>query len=169
MVRHLIVEGSSASSSGDSHNSNDNSSERALPIRPKGAVFTPSDSVTSLIDDDAPPSFKPTVEIHPLPSKEGIIVKIKPPLKPLGEMMERTPCDIVLAIDVSGSMDSKAPVPCEPGETPEDNGLTVLDLTKHAAKTILKTLGPRDRLGIVTFSSQVNVSAIFSLHGAQGS
>lgn len=40
----------------------------------------------------------------------------------------------------------------------EYTGLTVLDLVKHAARTILETLDERDRLGIVAFSIEAEVS-----------
>ncbi|KAK1836764.1 ribosomal protein L13e-domain-containing protein [Podospora conica] len=100
---------------------------------------------------------EPSIEIHPLPSKEGLIVRVIPPTEPVRETMKRTPVDIVLVIDVSGSMKGAAPAPHEPGETVEDNGLSVMDLTKHAAKTILETLDENDRLGIVSFSKEAKV------------
>lgn len=75
------------------------------------------------------------------------------PSKPIAHV----PCDIVLVIDVSGSMGSNAPIPANPGEKSENYGLSVLDLVKHASKTILKTLDEGDRLGIVTFASRINV------------
>lgn len=43
-----------------------------------------------------------------------------------------------------------------PGET-ERTGLTVLDLTKHAALTIIETLNDRDRLGIVSFATNSTI------------
>ncbi|OIW24674.1 hypothetical protein CONLIGDRAFT_623608 [Coniochaeta ligniaria NRRL 30616] len=93
----------------------------------------------------------PVVEIYPLDSNDGLIVKVQPPIDHPNPQLHHVPCDIVLVIDVSGSMGTDAPVP---GDGGEQMGLSVLDLTKHAARTILETLGPQDRLGIVTFASQ---------------
>ncbi|KAK0707673.1 hint-domain-containing protein [Lasiosphaeris hirsuta] len=99
----------------------------------------------------------PTVEIHPDLSTDGLLVRVMPPRQPVGSGLKHVPCDIVLVIDVSGSMESEAPVPTNPGEQTEHNGLTVLDLTKHAARTILETLDEDDRLGIVTFAGEAEV------------
>lgn len=156
--RRVFKPAASTSSSSISRNSSGDDRDKALPIREKAATT----------DDDATPSPQPTVEIHPLPSKEGIIVRVIPPVEPAGGTMKRTPCDIVLVIDVSGSMDNQAPIPHEPGEPVEDNGLSVLDLTKHAAKTILETLDENDRLGIVTFSMQGKVGLAVFPQGSGG-
>lgn len=48
-----------------------------------------------------------------------------------------------------------APVPGEGSS--EANGLSILDLVKHAALTIIETMDERDRLSIVTFASNVTV------------
>lgn len=69
--------------------------------------------------------------------------------------MHHVPCDIVLVIDVSGSMFDAAPVPGEGFW--EANSLSILDLVKHAALTIIETMDGRDRLSIVTFASSVTV------------
>ena len=98
-----------------------------------------------------------TVELHPVPSGDGVIVKIQPPREP-SIPQDHIPCDIVLVIDVSGSMTADAPVPTKPGEEVERSGLSVLDLTKHAARTIVETLNENDRLAIVTFASASTVS-----------
>lgn len=52
-------------------------------------------------------------------------------------------------------MAAAAPVPGE--DVSESTGLSVLDLTKHAARTIIETMNDSDRLGIVTFSSKAKV------------
>jgi len=54
-------------------------------------------------------------------------------------------------------MDLEAPVPTANQSELERNGLTVLDLTKHAALTILESLDENDRLGVVTFSDTADV------------
>ena len=94
--------------------------------------------------------------LHPLRSQDGLIVKIVPPMLP-SKPIAHVPCDIVLVIDVSGSMGANAPIPANPGDESENFGLSVLDLVKHASKTILETLDEGDRLGIVTFASRINV------------
>jgi len=95
----------------------------------------------------------PTVEIHPFPSRDGLLVKILPPQQPSNPNLDHVPVDIVLCIDVSGSMNDDAKVPGEK----ESNGLCILDLAKHAARTILETLNQNDRLGIVTFTNWAKV------------
>ena len=103
------------------------------------------------------PGDRAIVEIHPVRSSYAFIVSVQPPQSPeFG--LKRVSCDIVLVIDVSGSMSAAAPLPGpEDDNDREATGLSVLDLVKHAARTILETLGPGDRLGIVTFSDDATV------------
>ncbi|KIE01694.1 U-box domain-containing protein, partial [Metarhizium majus ARSEF 297] len=101
--------------------------------------------------DDVGPS-PVALQLHPIPSKRSLVVKVVPPRAPAAQI-EHVPCDIVLVLDVSTSMEDDAPVP---GET-ERTGLTVLDLTKHAALTIIETLNDRDRLGIVSFATNSTI------------
>ena len=93
-----------------------------------------------------------TLHLEPIPNK-ALLVKIQPPKEP-SVRIPHVPCDIVLVIDVSGSMGEAAPVP---GETDEGTGLSVLDLTKHAARTIIESMNENDRLSIVTFASKTKV------------
>jgi hypothetical protein len=100
--------------------------------------------------------------VHPLRESNALIVSVHPPKVPK-HGLKRASCDIVLVIDVSGSMADDAPVPgAEDGKPRESTGLSILDLVKHASRTILDTLGQNDRLGIVTFSDDATVSNTFS-------
>ncbi|KAG8671092.1 hypothetical protein FPOAC2_04413 [Fusarium poae] len=102
---------------------------------------------TGISDKDA------TIRLEPVPSRNGLLIKIETPKEP-SINIPHVPCDIVLVIDVSGSMGQPAPVP---GEDQESTGLSVLDLTKHAARTIIETMNENDRLSIVTFASKAKV------------
>ncbi|KAH8751617.1 hint-domain-containing protein [Diaporthe sp. PMI_573] len=90
-----------------------------------------------------------SVKIQPLSDKDGVILTIQPPKVPKNEKLSHVPCDIALVIDVSGSMGADAPAPGED----EGTGLSVLDLVKHACRTIMSTMTKEDRLAIVTFSN----------------
>ncbi|KAJ4424861.1 hypothetical protein N0V82_000364 [Gnomoniopsis sp. IMI 355080] len=91
------------------------------------------------------------VEIRPLLDKKELIVTVQPPHVPQNNELSHTPCDIVLVIDVSGSMAAEALIPGSSDQ--ESTGLSVLDLVKHACRTILSTLNEGDRLAIITFSN----------------
>lgn len=63
-----------------------------------------------------------------------------------------TRVDIVACIDISGSMGDRATIPG--GETTQ---LTILDIVKHAVKSVIKSLSVFDNLGIVAFSDDSSV------------
>ena len=68
---------------------------------------------------------------------------------------QKTPVDICVVIDTSGSMCSEAKRTGENGAT-ESDGLSILDVVKHATTTIIEALGPEDRLAIVSYSSRAH-------------
>ena len=68
----------------------------------------------------------------------------------------RPGADIVCAVDVSGSMQMAATYEDGDGNT-QDDGLSMLDIVKHALRTIVATLTPNDRFSIVSFSSSARV------------
>ena len=81
-----------------------------------------------------------------LPKHESSSVKIRMGLKDdsvtisfePSDLSAPIPSDIVVVVDTSGSMQSDATVQNDKGKK-ESNGLTVLDIVKHAAKTIVRT------------------------------
>lgn len=105
-----------------------------------------------------------SLRINPVPSRDAFVVSVDLPKQPRHGLV-RTNCDIVLVIDVSGSMGQSAPLPGAPDNTEaEDTGLSILDLTKHAARTILSTLKSKDRLGIVAYSTDAKVHFVFDVN-----
>ncbi|CAE7472181.1 ITIH3, partial [Symbiodinium microadriaticum] len=65
----------------------------------------------------------------------------------------RCPADVVCVVDVSGSMGGNASLP---GAT-EFSGLSLLDIVKHALKTIINTLQPDDRFALISYSDVAKV------------
>ncbi|CAE8740655.1 unnamed protein product, partial [Polarella glacialis] len=77
-----------------------------------------------------------------------VLISVQPP-----PGTGRTPSDICCVIDVSWSMTMEASVKAASGTT-ESNGLSMLDIAKHAVRTVISILGPEDRLCLVQFSRE---------------
>jgi Mg-chelatase subunit ChlD len=75
-------------------------------------------------------------------------------IPPVGEL--RVPSDIVIVVDVSGSMGNEASA-----TGVESSGLNILDIVKHAVKTIINVLNDHDRLSVISYSD--NAATIFDL------
>jgi hypothetical protein len=91
---------------------------------------------------------------------KSLLVTIAPPREPIAKVNHpgaRAPLDLCLVIDVSNSMSSDAPGMSEDGKSKESTGLNVLDVVKHACRTILSTMQDDDRLSVVTFSDSAEV------------
>lgn len=69
----------------------------------------------------------------------------------------RAPVDVCAVVDVSGSMGVEA-TRKEGSGVEVCDGLSVLDVVKHALTTIAHVLGPRDRLSVVAYSSVAKVA-----------
>ncbi|CAE7376645.1 yfbK [Symbiodinium natans] len=76
------------------------------------------------------------------------LVSIQPP-----PGTARTPSDICCVVDVSGSMSNDALLQSEDGTMSASHGLSVLDIVKHALRTIIAILGENDRLALVSYSN----------------
>lgn len=98
-----------------------------------------------------------SIYLQPTDMPGQMLISVTPPTAPSGEP-KHTPCDIVLVIDVSASMQTAAELPDQHDQQQkEQSGLSILDLVKHASRTILENLDQNDRLAIVTFSSNAHV------------
>ena len=110
---------------------------------------------------DPPSDINIIISAKPVPagtseckdSEEEFFVLVKA-LAPAIE--RRVPSDIVLVVDVSGSMGADATA-----QGVESSGLSLLDVVKHAVKTVINTLNDNDRLALVSYSNSANV--IFDL------
>lgn len=87
---------------------------------------------------------------------EHALISLKP-----WDVLKRAPCDICCVVDVSGSMKSAATLKNESSGQVESFGLTVLDIVKHAVKTIIHSLEDYDRLSLVSFETKA--TTIFGL------
>jgi len=72
------------------------------------------------------------------------------------ECDSRTPTDICCVVDISGSMGTLATYECD-GEVKSD-GLTILDVVKHAVKTVMHILKEGDRLALVAFDDRAETA-----------
>lgn len=84
-----------------------------------------------------------------------VLISVQPP-----EGSVRTPSDICCVVDVSGSMSNDALLQGEDGSM-SAHGLSVLDVVKHALRTIIANLGVHDRMALVSYSNAATI--IFEL------
>eukprot|EP00928_Gymnodinium_smaydae_P014562 TRINITY_DN15356_c0_g1_i1.p1 TRINITY_DN15356_c0_g1~~TRINITY_DN15356_c0_g1_i1.p1 ORF type:complete len:530 (+),score=130.43 TRINITY_DN15356_c0_g1_i1:105-1694(+) len=100
-------------------------------------------------------SRRPTLDIAAGQEVSGdvedlaVLVKVSPP-----ESKERTPIDVCCVIDISWSMTMEATVASSGGGASETAGLSMLDVAKHAVRTIIHSLDKDDRLSLVTFCQE---------------
>lgn len=95
------------------------------------------------------------IDVELIGSGSNTLVSVKPNDKLQG--INRTPSTVCCVIDISGSMADEAKIQNEAGKN-EGFGLSILDLVKHAVRTIISSLGDNDRLSLVTFSTQAKVA-----------
>lgn len=70
----------------------------------------------------------------------------------------RTRSDICCVIDVSGSMGAMAEMKGADGNN-ESHGLSLLDIVKHAVKTVIGVLKPGDRLALVAYNHAASITS----------
>ena len=75
---------------------------------------------------------------------------------------EAPPMDLVCVIDISASMGGSAACLTDGKTEYEDLGFSLMDLVKHAVKTVVKVLRPTDRVSIVLFDDKVEVPYDFT-------
>lgn len=115
----------------------------------------PSTITISAVPDHSAPSLTISADVE----AKQVLVTITPPKNPvdkLGQGSKRAPLDICCVIDVSGSMGSAAPIPADPttNSPAESTGLSVLDVVKHALRTIITTMQEgKNRLSVITLDS----------------
>ena len=84
-----------------------------------------------------------------------LMVSIKPE-----DCYNRPPCDICCVVDVSCSMGTEAKTKNDVGDV-ESHGLTLLDIVKHAVKTVVMCLEKDDRMSLIVYDT--NPEKIFGL------
>jgi Mg-chelatase subunit ChlD len=97
-----------------------------------------------VLDPTIKDEFELTVGVHNNQAKISIIPS---------ESNQKSSVNLVCVVDVSGSMSTPAQVP----GMKENTGLSILDIVKHAVKTIIKSLDSNDSLAIVSFTDYSEV------------
>jgi Mg-chelatase subunit ChlD len=112
-----------------------------LPSAPSSDSSGATSNSTGPTDD--------TLAVCVMRNAESIHVAIKAAAE--REPTTQTSSDICCVVDTSGSMGREVQLKSESGVS-ESYGINVLDLVKHAMKTIVECLTERDRLSLVAFN-----------------
>merc|ERR1719230_1376366 len=79
----------------------------------------------------------------------------------------RAPTDVCCVVDISGSMSQEATYEDE-NENVKSDGLTYLDIVKHAVKTVMHILNDQDRLALVAFDNRADLVFALDFMNAAG-
>eukprot|EP00929_Paragymnodinium_shiwhaense_P114082 TRINITY_DN82404_c0_g1_i1.p1 TRINITY_DN82404_c0_g1~~TRINITY_DN82404_c0_g1_i1.p1 ORF type:complete len:616 (-),score=115.62 TRINITY_DN82404_c0_g1_i1:279-2126(-) len=129
------------------------STEEAPPVP---TLPTP-DEVDVAVSLQAQPSQSEVSRLLADPQASGNMVDLMITLKP-PEGTKRTPVDICCIVDVSDSMGSVATVQDGTG-TKVSHGLALLDIVKHALRTIVGIMEDYDRIAIVSYATVAKIIA----------
>ena len=115
-----------------------------------GPLLVTAPQITNSNNNSTATTTTPLLTVTAIQSGDEILVSICPPEGP--PTGTRAAMDVVLVLDVSGSMGDSATVQDGKGNN-ESHGLSILDVVAHASNTVAHMLNESDRLAIVTFSS----------------
>lgn len=76
---------------------------------------------------------------------------------PVPDLTERAPADICCVVDISGSMNQMATYEDTETGAQKNDGMTYLDIVKHAVKAVVQTLSPTDRFSLVQFDNRADI------------
>lgn len=124
-----------------------------------GIVLPPSSPFPRPIPH-LPTVTEPVVDFHMYSSTDdqGTMVGFSV----VAEEKDRIPSEVVVVIDVSGSMDDGV------SNSEGVSSLSILDIVKHAVRTIIEILTPQDTLSLITFSDNSKVVFPLSYMTSQG-
>lgn len=129
-------------------------------------------------DDEAPAETAFKMELDIAPDKDvgddgticNVMVSVKIPVdestapadggppvlkRTTSGRVHRPPTDVCCVVDISGSMRQKAQY--EVDGVMRDDGLTYLDIVKHAVKTVMHILKDADRMAVVAFDNRAEL------------
>jgi Mg-chelatase subunit ChlD len=109
-----------------------------------------TDPVSDPVSESVSDSISSSDQINLTSLGQYTHVKFKCP-----DTLDRVPADIIICIDISGSMDGHVTIKNEEGIMCDD-GLSRLDLVKHAALALINGQTSLDRVGITVFSTHVS-------------
>lgn len=125
-----------------------------------------SDDEASPLRDDGPQpclSIAPCQDVGPDGGEHMVTLSISVPESRSEGMSDvacltsaRVPSDVCCLIDISGSMAKEASYEDE-NENVKSDGLTYLDIVKHAVKTVMHMLNEQDRLALVAFDNNADL------------
>mmetsp|Transcript_9257 Transcript_9257/g.11961 ORF Transcript_9257/g.11961 Transcript_9257/m.11961 type:complete len:766 (+) Transcript_9257:83-2380(+) len=95
------------------------------------------------------------------PKENQVLIQVNPSDDDPSMYKSHSPRNLVCVLDISGSMSSRVELPGTSNEAHTD--LCLLDIVKHATRTVIETLGSYDRLAIITYSDTAELIIPFTL------
>jgi Mg-chelatase subunit ChlD len=136
-----------------------------LPFPFTGLITGLIESATEKPEDqdsaEASTEASTEVELEVLADGNEVVVRAVVP-----DAAERAPVDVACVVDISGSMGVRATYE-EDGQVRSD-GLTTLDIVRHAVKAVMGNLGEADRLAIIAFDNKAETAFPLAAMSAEG-